>query len=126
MKMKLAVAVFLAATLVSAAGPLFAHHGNASYDTSKLVTVDGVVTQYTWANPHVFLRVDAKDESGNVVHWVLEAQNAVTQAGAGWTREMFKPGDHVSVEATPAKNGRSIGRFNGKIVINGQLFKRPE
>jgi hypothetical protein len=126
MKMKLATAVFLAATLLSVAGRLFAHHGNASYDTSKLITVDGVVTQYTWANPHVFLRVDAKDESGNVVHWVLEAQNAVTQAGAGWSREMFKPGDHVSVEATPAKNGRPIGRFNGKIVINGQLFKRPE
>jgi hypothetical protein len=103
--------------------PLFAHHGNASYDISKNVTITGTVTQYIWANPHVFLRLDRKDELGNTEHWVIEGQNAVTQASAGWNKNMFKPGDKVSIEAVPAKNGRQIGRFRGKIVINGQEFK---
>ena len=114
---------FLLISLLAISSPLFAHHGNASYDTSKSVTVSGTVTEYIWANPHVFLRVDAKDESGSTVHWVLEGQNAPTQASAGWTKSMFKPGDQVMVEATPAKNGRPIGRFRGRIVINGQEFK---
>jgi uncharacterized protein DUF6152 len=110
-------------TFLAGSCPLLAHHGNASYDTSRKITVSGTVTEYVWANPHVYLRVDAKDESGATVHWVFEGQNAVTQASAGWTKAMFKPGDKVSIEATPAKNGRLIGRFNGRIVINGQEFK---
>ena len=114
----LLVVVFLAASC-----PLLAHHGNASYDTEKSVTIKGTVTQYVWANPHVFLKVDAKDESGNTLHWVIEGQSAVTQANNGWSKNMFKPGDQVLIDATPAKNGRLIGRFRGRIVINGQEFK---
>jgi Family of unknown function (DUF6152) len=123
MKTKLQPVVLLIVGLLVSACPLFAHHGNASYDTSKSVTINGTVTEYIWANPHVFLRVDAKDENGNAVPWVIEGQNAVTQASAGWTKSMFKPGDQVMVEATPAKNGRHIARFKGRIVINGHEFK---
>jgi hypothetical protein len=114
----LLVVGFMAASL-----PLLAHHGNAAYDTAKTVTVKGTVTDYIWANPHVFLKVDAKDESGNTLHWVIEGQNAVTQATAGWSNSTFKPGDQVIVDVTPAKNGRPIGRFKGRIEINGQVFK---
>ena len=114
----LLIGIFLAATL-----PVFAHHGNASYDTEKTVTVKGAVTEYIWANPHVFVKVDAKDDSGNAVHWVIEAQNLVQQSTLGWTNTTFKPGDQVVIDVTPAKNGRPIGRFKGRIVINGQPFK---
>lgn len=114
----LVVVGFLAASF-----PLFAHHGNASYDTSRTVTVKGAVTEYIWANPHVFLKLDAKDDSGNTSHWVIEAQNLVSQADAGWTNTTFKPGDQVEIDVTPAKNGRPIGRFKGRIVINGRQFK---
>jgi ribosomal protein L21E len=54
---------------------------------------------------------------------VIEGQNAVTQASAGWTNATFKSGDQVIVDVTPAKNGRPIGRFKGRIEINGQVFK---
>jgi hypothetical protein len=114
----LLVVCFMAVSL-----PLLAHHGNAAYDTAKTVMVKGTVTEYIWANPHVFLKVDAKDESGNTLHWVIEGQNAVTQASAGWTNVTFKSGDQVVVDVTPAKNGRPIGRFKGRIEINGQVFK---
>jgi hypothetical protein len=115
--------IFLLAISLSACLPLFAHHGNASYDTEKTVTVKGTVTEYIWANPHVFLKADAKDDSGNTIHWVIEAQNLVQQATLGWSNTTFKPGDQVEVEVTPAKNGRPIGRFKGRIIINGQQFK---
>jgi uncharacterized protein DUF6152 len=123
MKMKLAPVLLLIVGFLASACPLLAHHGNASYDTSKSVTINGTVTEYIWANPHVFLRVEAKDENGNTVPWVIEGQNAVTQASAGWTKSMFKPGDQVMIEATPARNDRKIARFKGRIVINGKEFK---
>jgi hypothetical protein len=114
----LLVAAFFAASL-----PLLAHHGGIAYDTSKTVTVKGTVTQYIWANPHVFLKVDMKDDSGNLVHWAIEAQSVTVQAGKGWSFTMFKPGDQVVVDVTPAKSGQPVGEFKNHIVINGEEFK---
>jgi Family of unknown function (DUF6152) len=106
--------------------PLFAHHGAASFDTSKLVTVTGTVTEYIWTNPHVLVKLDAKDESGNVSHWVVEAWNPVTQASRGWSKNTFKPGDDVSLDINPAKNGQPVGEVRGRIVINGKEFKQSQ
>jgi len=104
--------------------PLFAHHGAASFDTSKMMTVTGTVTEYIWSNPHVLVKLDAKDDSGNVAHWVVEAWNPVTQASRGWSKNTFKPGDEVSAEIIPAKNGQTVGEFRGRIVINGKELKQ--
>ena len=104
--------------------PLFAHHGAASFDTSKMVTVTGTVTEYIWSNPHVLVKLDAKDDSGNVAHWVVEAWNPVTQASRGWSKNTFKPGDEVTADITPAKNSQTVGEFRGRIVINGKEFKQ--
>ena len=116
-------AVVLVVAFVAVSFPVFAHHGAASYDTSKTVTVSGTVTEYIWANPHVFLKVDAKDDSGNPSHWVIEAWNPVTQTSRGWSKNTFKPGDEVVVDVTPAKNNQPVGEFKGRIVINGKEFK---
>jgi hypothetical protein len=120
---KLCAIWLLVVGLLAVSFPLLAHHGNAAYDTSKNVTVKGTVTEYVWANPHVFLKIDAKDESGNTVHWVIEAQNVVNQANNGWNNTTFKPGDQVAIDVTPVKNGRPIGIVKGRIVINGTEFK---
>ena len=109
--------------LLAGSCPLFGHHGAANFDT-KRITVEGIVTEYIWANPHVYVKVDAKDESGNTVHWVLEAQTVVNQANAGWTKNMFKPGDRVLIDARPAKGGRPLGIIGDRIVINGKEFER--
>jgi hypothetical protein len=87
------------------------------------VTVKGTVTEYVWSNPHVLVKVDAKDDSGNVAHWVLEAWNPVTQSSRGWTKNTFKAGDEVSLDIWPAKNDRPVGEIRGHIVINGKEFK---
>lgn len=125
MKTMLPAISLLVLGVLAASGPVFAHHGNANYDTSKTVTVTGTVTEYHWANPHVWLKVEGKDESGNAGHWVIEAQNIVNQVNLGWSQSMFKPGDHVVIECTPAKNSGTFGRIERKsrIVINGQEFK---
>jgi hypothetical protein len=105
---------------------LVAHHGAASFDTGKMVTVNGTVTEYVWSNPHVLVKVDAKEDGGNVVHWVLEAWNPVTQASRGWSKNTFKPGDNVSLGIAPAKNNAPVGEIRGRIVINGKEFKQSQ
>jgi Family of unknown function (DUF6152) len=110
--------------------PLFAHHGNASFE-SKLSTVTGTVTEYFWANPHVLVKLDAKDDSGKTLHWIVEAQNTVSMRDIGWKPDTFKPGDVVSIDVNQAKNGRLVGSTGGssptaakrRIIINGKQFQ---
>ena len=52
--------------LATIAVPAFAHHGNASYDAEKSYIVKGTVTEFVWSNPHVFIKVDVKDDKGEV------------------------------------------------------------
>jgi len=122
---RLSVAGFLVG-VVAFSAPLFAHHGAASFDSGKTVTVKGTVTEYVWSNPHVLVKVDTKDEGGKVGHWVLEAWNPVTQSSRGWTKNTFKPGDEVSMDIWPAKNNQPVGEIRGRIVINGKEFKESQ
>ena len=122
-RLGIAGAILWLVLLVAFPAPVFAHHGAASFDSAKMVTVKGTVTEYVWSNPHVLVKVDAKDDSGNIAHWVLEAWNPVTQASRGWSKNTFKPGDEVSLEINRAKNGQPIGEIRGRIVINGKEFK---
>lgn len=51
-------------SMLFAAGAGFAHHGNASFDTDKKLTMKVTVTHWIWANPHCFLKFDATDDKG--------------------------------------------------------------
>jgi hypothetical protein len=100
--------------------PLFAHHGNAAYDTEKKITLKGTVTQWFWANPHCVLELDVKDDNGQVVHWGAETENPTTMSHQGWTKASFKPGDEVAVTMITVKNGKPIGRITEVVLPNGQ------
>ncbi len=110
---------------------LFAHHGSASYDPDKTVTVKGTVTGFIWANPHILIKVDAKEDTGNIQHWVIEGQNPVSMTAIGWSRTLFKPGDQVEIDCMPSKAGNPVGFLGStsptaprkRIVINGKQFQ---
>ena len=128
---KLGIICFVVVSLLAVSVPLYAHHGNAAYDTSKTVTVKGTVTDYIWSNPHVFVKIDGKDDSGNTVHWIVEGQNPVSMLQIGWTKNTFKPGDEVEFDAMQAKNGNPVAFLGSasptaprrRIVINGKQFQ---
>jgi len=125
MRNRLVTAILLlCVALVLASAPLFAHHGNASFDYDKKVTVSGTVIDFLWANPHSILRFDAKDDKGEVMRWTVEAGGPPDMARQGWAHNSFKPGDQVTVTVIQAKNGAPIGRFvgSGSIILNGKPF----
>ena len=110
--------------LLAASAPVSAHHGNAAYDASKEVTVNGVVTEWIVANPHSLLRFDVTDDKGNVAHWVVESGAAsVNQArGVRLTKQLLKPGDKVTVTMMVAKNGQPVGRIHRLVLPDGRLM----
>jgi uncharacterized protein DUF6152 len=114
--------VIAAVALLLASVTLVAHHGSASFDTTKEVTLKGTVTEWIWANPHCFLKFDAKDDTGTVRNWAVETQNPTDMTRRGWARTSFKPGDDVTVTMQVVKSGAPVGRIRSVVLANGQTL----
>jgi len=120
MKTKVLAFIALAFGLLTMGIPLFAHHGDASYDTSKAVVLKGaVVTSYTWMNPHSLLKADYKDDKGVIQHWVMEIGSVPSMSLLGWSRTTVKPGDVITVYVWQVKNGLTVGRINKIVLADG-------
>jgi hypothetical protein len=120
MKNRLAMSFLIVAAFLSISVSVFGHHGNAAYD-SRSVTVKGTVTAWEWKNPHTFLKFDAKDEQGNVTHWLGEWNAPSTLVNFGITAKSFKPGEEVTVTMNGmSKTGQPVGRVTKVILPDGQ------
>lgn len=112
----------MASALLAPPAPAAAHHGAATFETGKQVTLKGTVTEWIWANPHCFLKFDAKDDTGTVRNWVAETQNPVSMTARGWSRFAFKVGDEVTVTVEPVKSGAPVARILSVVLPNGQTL----
>jgi hypothetical protein len=110
-KGKLRIILSLGLSISIFSSRLVAHHGAASYDTDKKVTVKGTVTDWLWSNPHCILQLDVTDDSGQVVHWVTETENPSSMIRNGWTKDSFKVGVEISVLLVPSKIAGRTGRI---------------
>src|SRR5919206_595001 len=109
-------------TALAVTAPVRAHHGTASFDTAKDLTLKGTVTEWIWANPHCFLKFDAMDETGTVRNWAVEVSNPTDMTKRGWARSSFKIGDMVTVVLQPVKNGAPIGRLRSVVLPDGSTL----
>jgi len=136
--MRSSLAVFLtgAGLLIAASLPLAAHHSFAAeFDATKSVSLQGTVTKLDWMNPHIWIYLDTKDESGTVAHWQCEGGPPNTLTRNGWSRESLKVGDQATIEGFRSKDGtntcnaRSVKLPSGKSVFAGSADdgapKRP-
>jgi hypothetical protein len=119
---KAAAASTLAASLLLGSYSAFAHHARASFDVDHSITLKGTVANFKWTNPHAFIYLDVKDEKGSVDSWRIEANSPNMLSRIGWTKELMKSGDQVSVTGSPAKDGEKILRLETLTLANGQTF----
>jgi len=84
-------------------GAAEAHHSIAGmYDEGHPVTVDGVVAEFHFVNPHPFVLLQAKNERGGDLTWKLELDNRYELVEVGMTATTLKPGDKLTVSGSPA------------------------
>ena len=115
-----------AAALLLVGIPLWAHHGNASYDNDNPVTIKGTVTEFAWTNPHVQIYLDVKSDKGSVVHWSVETYSPGKLVRAGWTKDSVKAGDQVSITLIPAKSGAPVGFLHKLVLPDGKVLALQE
>ena len=105
--------------------PLAAHHGAASFDTEREITLSGTISEWLWANPHCFLKFEAKDETGTVRTWTVETGNPTDVGRQGFRRNSFKRGETVTVTLLPVKSGAPVGRMRKAVLADGATLPLP-
>jgi hypothetical protein len=97
--------VIVSALAVSLASAASAHHSPAMFDLATMVTIEGTVERYEWANPHVYIHL--RTSSGA---WLVEVGSPSMMRRAGWRSDSLVRGDVVAVDVNPARNAeRRIG-----------------
>jgi hypothetical protein len=113
-----------------AAAPVVAHHGQASYDRAKTVSVMGTVTQFEFVNPHVLIHVSVSQADGKTLEWAgeLTSPNRLARLALGdvkWHKDLVRPGDQITLTGHPARNGApalfltKVLDASGKPLIGG-------
>jgi hypothetical protein len=107
-----------AGVLLVAPAAAFAHHSFAMFDQTKQVTINGIVRDFQWTNPHAFIEVE--DAQGKT--WGVELNSPNNLVRQGWKRTVLAPGDKVSVVINPLRDGRPGGLFNAVTLPDGHVL----
>ena len=106
--------LLFAGVLAISVRPALAHHSIAGvYDTSQQVSIEGVVMQFHFVNPHPFLTVEVRGDGG-AQQWRLEMDNRRELVDVGMNEETLKPGDKVVVKGNPVRE-KSQGLYIRKL-----------
>lgn len=119
-------AALLASALLILPALVEAHHATAMFDTNKEVTVQGVVKEFQFTNPHSWLLVDVTNKDGSVTTWGFEAEGPSTMLRNGIHKGDLPPGTKVTVTAHPMKDGQPAGDWLKAVRADGvEINPRP-
>ena len=118
--MKIGVPAIAALALSAVSGAALAHHSFAMFDPDRLITQTGIVKEFEWTNPHVWIHIMAPDASGKQVEWSFEMQAVAQATTGGWRSDSVRPGDKVSIEFHPLKDGSRGGELVAATLPDGK------
>jgi hypothetical protein len=119
------MALALSAITLAAPLPALAHHSFGVYDRTKTLNLKGTVKTFQWTNPHCVVWVVIQPEGGGEPQeWSIETTSPGVLTRSGWTRHSLNPGDRVSVEFNPLRDGSHGGGLNSvTLLATGQKLQ---
>jgi len=110
-------------TCILLALPVSAHHSFAPYEPTLQIKLSGAVTEFRWANPHVYIEMDAPDATtGKTRHWLIECANPGILNRVGWKFNMVKVGDKITVIVSPLRNGDPAALLKQITLADGSKY----
>lgn len=103
---------------VTLASPLFAHHDWPA-DRAHAITIQGTVTAFTWANPHVTIAIEV-NSNGTIEKWIVGASSPKVLSDNGWDKSTFKPGDAVTATGYRFRNGSNVIQLQKLVTAGGR------
>jgi hypothetical protein len=117
------------AVLVAIAGAAttgLAHHSATMFEEKKTITVEGVVKEFQYSNPHSWLLVDVTDANGKVTTWGFEAEGPSTLQRAGIRPSELPVGTKLKITGRPMKDGRPAAIWVEATRADGKRFDPRE
>ena len=124
-KTRLRVLLSIGAIAIMAA-PGLAHHSGAMFEKVKTITVEGVVKQFQYTNPHSWLLVDVKNKDGSVTTWGFEAEGPSTLQRAGIRPSDFAVGTKLKITGHPMRDGSPAAAWVDAVRADGKRFDPRE
>ena len=116
------IASFVAAVLLFHTGSGAAHHSGEMFESEKTITVEGVVKEFQYVNPHSWLIVDVTEEDGSTETWGFEAEGPSVLVRGGVFRNDLQAGDRITITARPMRDGRPAGIWSEVIKADGMVL----
>ena len=101
----------------------FAHHSVAMFDQQQEIAIDGVVKELELVNPHSWLHITVTNETGREVVWSFEMQALSRLEDQGFSVDLVKPGEPVTVFTHLLKDGSRGGQFRALKFADGREFR---
>ncbi|HKE82512.1 MAG TPA: DUF6152 family protein [Vicinamibacterales bacterium] len=115
--------VILMAVGVFSVTSAWAHHSFAAYEPSKQIKLVGVVTEFKWTNPHVYIQLDGQESTGGETkRWLIECASTSILNRAGWRFNLIKAGDKVTVIVAPLRNGEPAALLKQMTLADGTKY----
>ena len=120
--MKVVSTLVITAALALSCSAAVAHHSFAMFDLGKDVTVDAVIKEVQFTNPHVWLQIMVADAKGVATEWSIESGAPGMMLRNGWKPSTLKPGDKVKLTMHPLRNGSPGGSLVSVVVPDGRVL----
>jgi hypothetical protein len=103
-----------------------AHHSfSPVYDGARTITVEGIVREFRFVNPHSMMKLEVTDAQGQAVVWDVEFPGVLNLTRGGWTSSTFKIGEHIKVSGNPTHTGSAGVFFRSAVLGDGAELKLP-
>jgi hypothetical protein len=107
--------------------PVLTHHSvPGQFDVSKPVVLTGTIAKVDWINPHIYVHLSVKDARGTVTTWALATLPTAMMRRSKITKASLsgKPGEMVTVNAVPARDGtKNLGWINKITYADGHVVQ---
>jgi len=111
--------VVVLVALASWASRAEAHHSFSVFDMTTNKTIEGVVVEFQWTNPHTFTWIDVTNADGTKTRWGLEGMSPNFLGRRGWTKRTFESGDKITAVIWPLKSGEPGGTLQRATLSDG-------
>jgi len=126
---RLVFGAVVALTAALATTNALAHHSQSQFEPEATISVEGTLTKGSWANPHTLFVLQGKKvgSSDAPQEWTVEGPSPRQLETKGWGKAVSKPGDKLTFEGRPRRDGQPELLLLSVTLADGKTFSfKPE